>query len=62
MDGTRGSLSLGWHSNVRVDLRSFSCFHIDVAVQESFGTDKWRFTGFYGLLDVRFHVKARRFL
>ncbi|MBA0583907.1 hypothetical protein Gorai_014747 [Gossypium raimondii] len=49
--GSRGSLSLSWCSSVNVTVMSFSENHIDVTIDNSDGTIKWRLTGFYGIPD-----------
>ncbi|KAH1064827.1 hypothetical protein J1N35_029814 [Gossypium stocksii] len=50
--GLRG-LSIGWNGGHLVTLNSLSNNHIDVEIQEKEGNPKWRFTSFYGALDVR---------
>ncbi|PPS01379.1 hypothetical protein GOBAR_AA19279 [Gossypium barbadense] len=47
-DGQSTGLSLGWHSNCKVSLRSFSRRHIDVMIDEDTKWNTWRCTGFYG--------------
>jgi hypothetical protein len=46
--GLSGGLALMWTSDVVVDLKSYSKYHIDVWVKESDQGQQWRFTGFYG--------------
>ncbi|MBA0665077.1 hypothetical protein Goklo_004992, partial [Gossypium klotzschianum] len=43
-EGTKGGLSLGWRSEISVNLRSFLMNHIDVKIDREDG----RMTGFYG--------------
>ncbi|XP_040940062.1 uncharacterized protein [Gossypium hirsutum] len=47
-NGSKGELSLGWTTNMKVTLRSFSNHHVDVEVYEESSDIKWRLTGFYG--------------
>ncbi|KAK5840246.1 hypothetical protein PVK06_009135 [Gossypium arboreum] len=47
-EGTRGGLCLAWKGDVKVDVKSFSKWHIDVLIQEDDIQEEWRFTGFYG--------------
>ncbi|KAK3230421.1 hypothetical protein Dsin_002302 [Dipteronia sinensis] len=54
--GRSGGLCLFWTNFLKVDLLSFSRFHIDVQVN-SHGGKIWRLTGFYGhpVASERFH-------
>lgn len=45
--GHSGGLAIMWKSPIQVALRSFSKFHIDVAIAEE-NENPWRWTGFYG--------------
>ncbi|KAK8292448.1 hypothetical protein V6Z11_D06G123400 [Gossypium hirsutum] len=47
-DGRSGGLSLGWRSDCKVSLQSFSMRHINVMVDEDIDGKIWRCTGFYG--------------
>lgn len=44
--GRSGGLLLLWHSNIALDITSFSKGHIDMIIDDSRG--RWWFTGFYG--------------
>ncbi|GMJ03875.1 hypothetical protein HRI_004056700 [Hibiscus trionum] len=46
--GSRWGLSLGWKSDIQINLRSFSDSYIDVEVINSDISSNWRLTGFYG--------------
>ncbi|GMI87018.1 hypothetical protein HRI_002371100 [Hibiscus trionum] len=46
--GRSGGLSIGWHDNYVVTLRSFSPRHVDVIVVDDSEGNQWRCTGFYG--------------
>lgn len=48
VDGSRGGLSLGWKEGLSVTLQSYSNNFIDVKIQESSNSPKWRWIGFYG--------------
>ncbi|KAL0449729.1 UNVERIFIED_CONTAM: hypothetical protein Slati_1529300 [Sesamum latifolium] len=50
--GNSGGLALLWQQDVRVQLRSFSCFHIDVEVLSAENIAGWRCTGFYGAAEA----------
>lgn len=52
-DSTHGGLKLGWNGGQLVTLRSFSKNHINIKIQENEENPRWRFTGFYGALDVQ---------
>ena len=53
IEGKSGGLALLWKPEVKVDIRSSSCWHIDAVIDSSGSNGKWRFTGFYGNLDTR---------
>lgn len=38
--------------SIRVDLGSYSIFHIDVSIHSDSNDESWRFTRFYGNLDA----------
>jgi hypothetical protein len=47
--GRGGGLALLWTNEVYLKLQSYDKLHIDVAVvDQNFGAELWRFTGFYG--------------
>ncbi|XVF85102.1 hypothetical protein PTKIN_Ptkin17bG0091500 [Pterospermum kingtungense] len=46
-DRSKG-LTLLWHSNIEVEIQSYSAFHIDANVLDLQLNVWWRFTGFYG--------------
>ena len=50
--GRGGGLALLWMTKVQVEVKSFSVQHIDVNFGDSNGANVWRFTGFYGSLEV----------
>ncbi|KAL0419234.1 UNVERIFIED_CONTAM: hypothetical protein Sradi_1336900 [Sesamum radiatum] len=50
--GKEGSLSLLWCKDIEVWLQSFLGNHIDATVKSKECPIGWRFTGFYGNLDV----------
>lgn len=52
-DGSRGGLSLRWNGRNFVTLKSYSRNHIDVEIQDDEDAPRWRFTGYYGALEVR---------
>ncbi|KAA3468943.1 reverse transcriptase [Gossypium australe] len=47
-EGSRGGLCLAWKEDIKVTLRSFSKWHIDVIIKEDDIEGEWRFTGIYG--------------
>ncbi|KAA3463879.1 reverse transcriptase [Gossypium australe] len=46
-EGSKGGLCLAWKEEIRVTLRNFSRWHIDVLIKED-NVEEWRYTGFYG--------------
>ncbi|KAK5812753.1 hypothetical protein PVK06_028192 [Gossypium arboreum] len=50
-DGRSEGLSLGWNSDCKITLRSFSRRHIDVMIDEDLEGKTWRCTGFYRALE-----------
>ncbi|KAA3466302.1 expansin-A1-like [Gossypium australe] len=48
VEGSQGGLCLAWKVDIKVTLRSFSKWHIDVIIKEDDVQEEWRFTGFYG--------------
>ena len=42
-----GGLALFWPNDMRVDIQSYSDWHIDTIIDHGVD-DAWRFTGFYG--------------
>ncbi|KAA3472230.1 reverse transcriptase [Gossypium australe] len=47
-EGSRGGLCLSWNDDIKVTLRSFSKWNIDVLIKEADIKEEWMFTGFYG--------------
>ncbi|KAL4282893.1 hypothetical protein GQ457_16G011290 [Hibiscus cannabinus] len=47
-----GGLSLGWKGHCTFSLRSFSKNYIDIMIDADSHGNSWRFTGFYGALEV----------
>lgn len=45
--GRSGGLTLFWHDDWQVSLKSFDTGHIDTFITDDKGST-WRFTGFYG--------------
>lgn len=41
-------LAILWNSDVNIDLKSYSRWHIDMVVQSDSGLAPWCFNGFYG--------------
>ncbi|MBA0844961.1 hypothetical protein Goarm_000045 [Gossypium armourianum] len=56
--GTRGGLSIGWKSEVAINLRSFSKHHIDINIEDSKVRENWRLTSFYGAFEARGRSEA----
>jgi hypothetical protein len=46
-----GGLALFWNNNLDVTIKSFSCHHIDMLINEG-KEDVWRLTGSYGALET----------
>ena len=46
--GRRGGLALLWSSDIILDIKSYSDYHIDAVIIDSGNGFLWRFTGFYG--------------
>ena len=46
--GRRGGLALLWSSDIILDIKSYSDYHIDAVITDSGNGFLWRFTGFYG--------------
>ncbi|XP_012480763.2 uncharacterized protein LOC105795620 [Gossypium raimondii] len=54
-DGRSGSLSLGWNSDSKITLRSFSRRHTDVIIDEDLEGKTWRCTMFYEAPEETMH-------
>ena len=50
--GKESGLGILWMEEVKVEIISFSRYHIDVRVGKNGGTKEWRFNGFYGDLET----------
>ena len=46
--GRNGGLALLWSTEVNLEIKSYSQYHIDAIVTEQDNNFTWRFTGFYG--------------
>ncbi|KAG8474664.1 hypothetical protein CXB51_031193 [Gossypium anomalum] len=57
-NGSKGEFSLGWKTNMKVTLRSFSNHNVDVEVYEESSDIKWRPTGFYGHPEGRHRLSS----
>lgn len=51
MVGRSGGLALLWLNANSLEIFNFSNSHINVAMKDVDGNEKWRFTGFYGQPD-----------
>ncbi|GMJ01875.1 hypothetical protein HRI_003856700 [Hibiscus trionum] len=56
--GRSGGLSMAWRSSCRVAVRSYSCRHIDIMVEDDSNGFSWRCTGFYGAPEVQNRAAA----
>ena len=45
--GRSGGLGIFWNNEIKVEILGYSCYHIDVSVEED-GHEKWRMTCIYG--------------
>lgn len=45
-NGLRGGLCLAWRGNAMVDLKSYSNYHIDIALTEGDSEKEWRLLAF----------------
>ena len=50
--GRGGGLALLWMNRAMVQIRSYSCMHIDANIGDVNMGETWRFTGFYGSPEV----------
>ena len=50
--GRAGGLAILWMKEVKVEIVSFSRYHIDVRMRDCGDTNQWRFTRFYGDLET----------
>ena len=57
-EGRSGGLALLWKPNVKVDVPTFSHWHIDVIIDFGSSIRKWHLTGFYGNPDTRGRIES----
>ena len=46
--GRSGGIAMLWESDLNVELKSYTRYHIDAVVIDPISGFKWRITGFYG--------------
>ena len=46
--GRSGGIAMLWESDLNVELKSYTRYHIDAVVTDPTSGFKWRITGFYG--------------
>ena len=56
--GKSGGIAMLWESDLNVELKSFTMYHIDSVVTDPTSAFKWRIIGFYGNSDTNWRKES----